>query len=112
MPFLLATTGMFIAMGEPTANLDQDSGRQKLYHDEPDWSTPIAWTSSEGSHMLTVRTAGEKPAITPGMQVEPDGLVISEWTSSTGRHGISFRAKAIRPAIAARGTRGTAGGEA
>ncbi|WP_298209006.1 hypothetical protein [Ferrimicrobium sp.] len=112
MGYLVALIGMFIAMGEAVANVDKESGKQKLFQGLTDWMIPIAWTSPEGSHMLNVKVAGDKPAVTPGMQVEPDGLAITEYTTANGKHGISFRAKSIRPATATRVTRGTAGGEA
>ncbi len=112
MSYLVATIGMFVAMGEAVANMDQESGKQKLYQGLPDWMLPVAWNSPEGSHMLNVKVAGEKPAVTPGMQVEPEGLAITEYTTTNGRHGISFRAKLIRTASASRVARTSAGGDA
>ena len=112
MAYLVAIVGMFVAMGEAVANIDPETGKQRLSQGLTDWTIPIAWTSPEGSHMLNVKVAGDKPAVTPGMQVEPDGLAITEYTTANGKHGISFRAKSIRPATAPRVTRGTAGGEA
>lgn len=108
----LAKEGLFIGMAHAIANIDSKTGKQKLYREQEDYIYPVAWQSSLGSVMLSVKVAGEPPLIQPGSQVEIDGLSVMEWTNNEGGHGLSFRAAAIRPVATSRVPRTSVGGDA
>ncbi len=110
--FPLATEGLFISMAPAVANMDASAGKQKFYRGQADYIYHVAWHSSFGSAMLSVKVAGEPPVIQPGSPVELEGLSVMEWTNSEGGHGLSFRAAAIRPVTTTRVSRTTTGGDA
>jgi hypothetical protein len=108
----LAKEGLFIGMAHAVANMDSNSGKHKLYRGQEDYIYSVAWQSSLGSVMLSVKVAGEPSVIQPGSQVEIEGLSVMEWTNNEGGHGLSFRAAAIRPVTTSRVQRTSAGGDA
>ncbi len=86
----------FTVSKDPAAKVDTEGVQ---YNDKgtknPLWITQVFVRDEEGGSVIEILTAGERPDVKAGEEVEVDGLYAYEWTSRRGRHGINFRADDI-----------------
>lgn len=61
----------------------------------PMWMTQLFVRDEDGGHVVDILTAGKRPDLEPGEEVNVFGLYAYEWTGQKGRHGINFRADLI-----------------
>ena len=61
------------------------------------WSTQVFVLDETGGEVITITTAGEKPAVKVGQLVAPVQLEAIPWATN-GRNGVAFRAIELKPA--------------
>jgi hypothetical protein len=64
-----------------------------------------------GGEVITITTAGEKPAVTVGQLVVPVSLEAIPWATN-GRNGVAFRATELKATEALKAVRPATGSEA
>ena len=91
----------FLAAADPELSLDYESKKPKSTRDGEPIHTLDLLVSGEGrrGEVITVKVAGQKPAVSEGARVKVTALVGMQWTQE-GRNGVSFMATRIEPAPA------------
>lgn len=85
----------FTVAKEPEPKVDA-GGVQKLERatESPMWTTQLFVRDESGGDIISVITAGTKPDVEPGEEVNVIDLYAYEWENK-GRHGLNYRATAI-----------------
>jgi len=60
------------------------------------WSTQVIVLDETGGEVITITTAGEKPAVTVGQLIQVEQLEAIPWANK-GRSGVAFRAASLKP---------------
>lgn len=87
----------FTVTKAPEAKTEAHSGTQRVDRDtnDPLWSTQVLARDDTGGEIINITTAGEKPDVEPGEEVDPIGLYASPWTARGDRRGVAYQAAAL-----------------
>lgn len=91
----------FLVTADPQAVVDFESKRPKADRDGQPIHSLDLLVSGEGrkGEVITVKIAGQAPAVSEGTRVKVTGLVAMPW-SQNGRSGVAFNASRIEPIAA------------
>lgn len=85
----------FIVTRDPSPKLDQNQEqRTDKATGLPTWSTQVCVTDNSGGEIINISTAGSRPEVFKGDDVDVTRLVAIAWVTN-GRSGISYKAEQI-----------------
>ena len=98
MKLYVDTTGKQVTVSKDPEPKNDQNGNQRSEKGTGRlmWSTQVFVLDETGGEVITITTAGEKPAVTVGQLVVPVSLEAIPWATN-GRNGVAFRAVSLKP---------------